>query len=244
MGMAIRQGKLWCTADNFLYTYDLAEDGKATNRKTILTDKNKAWNPFGMFVIEWGPDGLLYMSVGNHGIDISGPNNRVSGRGSSGIVVRMKPDGSDLERLVHGLRVPYSFEYDPFGQLWVLSNGEGNPDRFVRVIDGVDYQCYSRPSVDNNWLAGRHALAPPCFELGRGAHTQMIRYFGAAYPAEYQGSLLLDNWGAHGFNGANRAVFRFVPDERGNITTKETFLGCADPHFRPSHIVVDPDGNL
>ena len=87
MGMAIRQGKLWCTADNFLYTYDLAEDGKATNRKTILTDKNKAWNPFGMFVIEWGPDGLLYMSVGNHGIDISGPNNRVSGRGSSGIVV-------------------------------------------------------------------------------------------------------------------------------------------------------------
>lgn len=243
MGLAIRGGKLWATANNFLYQFDLGDDGKATNKKTILVDKNKAWNPFGMFVVEFGIDGLLYLSVGNHNIDIGGPTNRVSGRGGSGIVCRMKPDGSNLERLVHGLRVPYSFEYDPFGQLWLLSNGEGNPNRFVKVIDGVDYHCYSR-GVDNNWLAGKHVLAPPCLELPSGANTQLIRYYGAGFPADYQGSLLLDNWGAHGFNGANRAVLRYVPDERGNITTKETFVGCTDPHFRPSHIVVDPNGDL
>jgi len=246
MGLAIRQGKLWVTANNYLFQYDLPAggDGKATNKRTLLTDKNKAWNPFGMFVLEWGPDGLLYMSVGNHNIDIGGPTNRIGGRGSSGIIVRMKPDGSDLERLTHGLRVPYSFEYDPFGQLWLLSNGEGNPDRFVRVIDGVDYHCFSRPGVSNDWLAGRHPLAPPCFELHRGAHTQLIRYYGAAWPAAYSGSLLLDNWGAHGFNGPNRAIFRFVPDDMGNIVTKESFVSCTDPHFRPSHILLDPDGNL
>jgi len=132
MGIAVKGQKLWLTANNFLYQYDLPETGKAINEKTLLVDKSKAWNPFGMFVLEWGPEGLLYMSVGNHGIDIQGPTNKISGRGSSGIVLRMKPDGSDMQRLVHGLRVPYSFEYDPFGQLWVLSNGEGNPDRFVR----------------------------------------------------------------------------------------------------------------
>src|SRR5437764_692335 len=38
--------------NNYLYTYDLAdappEKGKgiAINRKTLLTDRNKAWNPF------------------------------------------------------------------------------------------------------------------------------------------------------------------------------------------------------
>lgn len=244
MGMTIRDGKLWCSANNHLFLFDLGKDGKASNKKTILTDKHKAWNPFGMFVLEQGPDGMFYLSVGNHNIDIGGPTNRVGGRGSSGIVLRMKPDGSDMERLVHGLRVPYSFEYDPFGQLWVLSNGEGNPNRFLRVIDGVDYHCYSRGSVDNNWLAGRHPLAPPCFELPSGAHTQLVRYYGAAYPEAYQGSLLLDNWGAHGFNGGNRAVFRYVPDEKGDITTKETFVGCKDPHFRPSYVLLDPDGNL
>jgi putative membrane-bound dehydrogenase-like protein len=244
MGLAIRDGKLWVTANNFLYLYDLTPSGKAINKRTLLADKNKAWNPFGMFVLEFGPDGWLYMSVGNHRIDIHGPTNKITGAGDSGIIVRMKPDGSDMERLVHGLRVPYSFEYDPFGQLWLLSNGEGNPDRFVRVIEGVDYHCYSRGNVDNNWLAGNHSLAPPCFSNMRGAHTQLLRYYGAACPEAYQGSLFCDNWGAHGFAGPNRAIFRFHPDARNDIAVKEPFLSCTDPHFRPSHIVLDPDGNL
>src|SRR5207237_3967208 len=56
--------------------------------------------------------------------------------------------------------------------------------------------------------------------------------------------LLCDNWGAHGFAGPNRAIFRFHPDARNDIAVKEPFLSCTDPHFRPSHIVLDPDGNL
>lgn len=244
MGLAIRGNKLWLSACHALYTFDLNEDGSAGNKKSIVIDKNKAWNPFGMFILEWGPDGLLYMSVGNHNIALEGPGGgKLSGRGSSGIVMRMQPDGSKMERLVHGLRVPYSFEFDPFGQLWLLSNGEGNPNRFVRVIDGVDYHCYSRTN-DARWLSGQHPLAPPCFELHRGADTQLMRYYGAAFPQEYQGSLLVCNWGGHGFPGLNRGIFRFVPDERNNIAKKEPFVLCSDPYFRPSHIALDHEGNL
>jgi putative heme-binding domain-containing protein len=217
----------------------------ATNKKILLTDKSKAWNPFGMFVLEWGPDGKLYLSVGNHGINIHNNHGEsISSRGGSGLVMRMNPDGTKMERLVHGLRVPYSFEFDPFGHLWLLSNGEGNPDRFVRVIDGVDYHCYSRPAIDNNWLAGNHPLAPPCEEVHGGAHTQLLRYYAAAYPGEYQGNLFCCNWGRHGFAGPNRGIFRFVLDARNNVIKKDTLVTCTDPHFRPSHIVLDPDGNL
>jgi putative heme-binding domain-containing protein len=258
MGIAVKGDKLWVTANNYLYTYDVptkpqgesASPGGeqkplATNKKTIVIDKNKAWNPFGMFVLEWGPDGMLYMSVGNHGIDLRGPgDSKATSRGGSGIIVRMNPDGTKMERLVQGLRVPYSFEMDPFGQLWLLSNGEGNPDRFVRVIEGVDYHCYSRGGVDNVWLAGNNPLAPPVFELHRGAHTQLMRYYGAAFPQSYQGSLLACNWGSHGFPGLNRGIFRYVPDERNHITHKEPFVMCADPYFRPSHIFLDKDGSL
>jgi putative membrane-bound dehydrogenase-like protein len=249
MGIAVKGNKLWLTACDYLYTYDLAdappEKGKgiAINKKAILIDKNKAWNPFGMFVLEWGPEGKLYMSVGNHNINIQGPDGKISARGGSGMVMRMNPDGTKMERLVHGLRVPYSFEYDPFGQLWLLSNGEGNPDRFVRVIEGIDYHCYSR-GVDNNWLAGRHPLAPPCEEVHGGAHTQLLRYYAAAYPQEYQGNLFACNWGRHGFAGANRGIFRFVLDERNNVVKKDTLVACTDPHFRPSHIHLDVDGSL
>lgn len=244
MGIAVKGDRLWLTANNYLYRYDYDGTGKASNRTTLVTDRNKAWNPFGLFVLEWGPEGDLYLSVGNHPIALEGPNGKMTGRGTSGIVLRMKPDGRDMERLVHGLRVPYSFEYDPFGQLWLLSNGQGNPDRFVRVIEGVDYHCYSRPAASNEWLAGRHPLAPPCLELPSGACTQLIRYYGANFPPEYQGSLFLDNWGAHGFDGPNRCIFRYAPDDRGDIVKKEKFLECKDPHFRPSHILLDADGSM
>lgn len=244
MGLAVRGDKLWVSACHALHTFDLHEDGPATNKQTIVVDGNKAWNPFGMFVLEWGPDGLLYMSVGNHNIALKGSDGgKLTGRGSSGIVLRMQPDGSKMERLVHGLRVPYSFEFDPFGQLWLLSNGEGNPNRFVRVIEGVDYHCYSRTN-DGAWLGGRHPLAPPCFELHRGADTQLLRYFGGSFPADYQGSLLVCNWGGHGFPGLNRGIFRFVPDERNAIARKEPFVLCSDPYFRPSHIALDHAGDL
>ncbi len=250
MGIAVKGNKLWLTACDYLYTYDLADSppekgkGIAINKKAILTDKSKAWNPFGMFVLEWGPDGKLYMSVGNHNIDIHGPDGKLSARGSSGMIMRMNPDGTKMERLTHGLRVPYSFEMDPFGQLWVLSNGEGNPDRFVRVIEGVDYHCYSRGAVNNEWLAGRHPLAPPCEEVHGGAHTQLMRYYAANFPPEYQGNLFCCNWGRHGFAGANRGIFRFVLDERNNVVKKDTLVACTDPHFRPSHIHLDVDGSL
>ncbi|GAG09443.1 unnamed protein product, partial [marine sediment metagenome] len=138
----------------------------------------------------------------------------------------------------------YSFDYDPFGQLWMLSNGEGNPNRFIRVLEGVDYHCYSRPAVNNHWLSGKHPLAPPCFELPRGANTQLLRYFGAAFPQEMQGSLLLSNWGAHGFHAPDRTIYRYVPDGRNNIVHKEPWLTCRDPHFRSSHLLLDANGDL
>jgi putative membrane-bound dehydrogenase-like protein len=244
MGIAIKGDKLWLAANNYLYTYDYPDQGPATNKKMIVQDKNKAWNPFGMFVLEWGPDGLLYLSVGDHKIALEGPDGKMSGRGNSGIVVRMKPDGTKMERMANGFRVPYSFEYDPFGQMWLLSNGEGNPNRFARILDGVDFHCYSRSNVDNNWLAGNSPLAPPVIETHRGAHTQLMRYYGGAYPAAYEGSLLFCNWGGHGYPGLNRGIFRFVPDERNDIKHKEPLVLCSDPYFRPSHICLDPQGNL
>jgi len=75
MGMAIRDGTLWATANNHLYQFTLPPTGPATDRRLLVEDKNKAWNPFGMFVLEWQPDGMLGMSVGDHAIKLVGPGN-------------------------------------------------------------------------------------------------------------------------------------------------------------------------
>ena len=243
MGIVIRGDSMWVAANNYLYRYTLPPAGPATDRTLLVEDAVKAWNPIGNFNLEFGPDGLLSMSVGNHDIQLRGPTNAITCRNQTGLILRMKPDGSDMELVNQGFRVPYSYEVDPFGQLWMLSNGEGNPNRFVRCLEGVDYFCYSRPAA-NAMLAGTHRLSPPCFSLPGGSYTQLIRYYGGAYPKAWQGSLLLDNWGRHGFAGANRAIFRYVPDESETIVATEAVVSCGDPHARFSHMAVDPEGNL
>lgn len=247
MGLVIRGGRMWASANNYLWMWDIDADGKATNRRLLLEDKGKAWNPFGFFVLKFGPDGLLYLSVGNHRIQIEGPNGqKITSRGSSGNVLRMNPDGTNIEVLVQGFRVPYTYDFDPFGTLWLMSNGEGMPNRFAKIIDApaVDYHGYSRTN-DADWLAGRTPLAPPAFELPRGANTSMLAYYGEAFPPDMWGNLLAVNWGPHGVGTQNHSIDRYVPDDRRNLYKPgEHWLTCGDPRFRPVTVLTAPDGNL
>ncbi|MEZ6076994.1 MAG: hypothetical protein R3C56_15395 [Pirellulaceae bacterium] len=124
--------------------------------------------------------GLVYLCVGDHPTN-PGPTTGVAVRGNTGAVFRFKPDGSNIELLVQGMRVPFSFDIDPFGELWVLSNSEGNPNRLIHAIVGGDYHFQTR-AVDWPWLAGKHPLAPPVWENPPGAHTAVLAYYSSAFP--------------------------------------------------------------
>lgn len=243
MGLAVRGGRLWATNLNQVFTADLDENGRAGDRQTIVQDAETPWNPFGMYRVAFGPDGLVYLCVGDHPTKLSGPNNEVVVRGNTGAVFRFKPDGADIELLVQGMRAPFSFDIDPFGQLWVLSNGEGNPNRLIHAIAGGDYHFQTR-AVDWPWLAGKHPLAPPVWENPPGAHTTVLAYYSSAFPDEYWGNLLVPNWGVHGFPSANHVILRHIIDERGELIRTEPFLTTTDPRFRPTQIAMAPDGNL
>ena len=243
MGLAVRDGRIWATNLNQVFTTELDENGQAAERQVIVQDAETPWNPFGMYRIAFGPDGLIYLCVGDHPTKLSGPNNKVAVRGNTGAVFRFKSDGSDIELLVQGMRAPFSFDIDPFGRLWVLSNGEGNPNRLIHAILGGDYHFQTR-AVDWSWLAGEHPLAPPVWENPPGAHTTVLAYYSSAFPKKYWGNLLVSNWGVHGFPSANHVILRHVLDERGDLIKTEPFLTTTDPRFRPTQIALAPDGNL
>jgi len=249
MGLLVRGNRMWLTANDQLCVYDLDANGKAGPKTTLLSHWKPAWNPFGFFVLEAGPDGLLYLSQGNSSLpnttaQAASGRKDVIGRGDTGAVFRMNWDGTGLETIVKGLRVPYSYEYDPYGQLWLLSNGEGNPNRFVRVSEGADYHCFTRNAPSGDWLTGKHPLSPPVTELPRGAYTQLTHYYGGNFPESMQGNQFGVNWGAHGGGNINHALTRFVPDERGNITESANWLTCADWRFRATQLLIDHDGSL
>ncbi len=244
MGLTVRDGTIWLAELNRLYVAKLNPDGTAGERRIIVHDVAEPWNPFGFFQLDFGPDDGMYLIVGNHDVELIGADGTtVKTRGSTGALFRFRPDGTGLEMLSQGMRAPFSFDFDPFGRVWMLSNGEGNPNRLIMMIPTVDYHFQTRHG-DWAWLAGEHPWSPPVVEMERGANTQVVCYLDQAFPERYWGGLFVANWGAHGFASVNHKIDLYTPDERGGIASVEVFLDCADPMFRPTQISEAPDGNL
>ena len=94
----------------------------------------------------WGPDGRLYMCMGDRGVDIqtTNPNTAETKRihvPDCGCVLRCEPDGSQLELFATGLRNPQGLVFDRFGNLWTADNdsNRGDQSRWINVVEGGDY---------------------------------------------------------------------------------------------------------
>ncbi|MEM6348242.1 MAG: PVC-type heme-binding CxxCH protein [Bacteroidota bacterium] len=88
-----------------------------------------------------GPDGKVYWSVGDIGIDVEDQNGKQWSYPHEGGVMRCNPDGSDFEVFAHGLRNPQELAFDAYGNLISVDNDGDHPgehERFVHIIEGSD----------------------------------------------------------------------------------------------------------
>lgn len=257
MGLHAQEGKLYATCLNELFVMDIGADGRLSNRRLLVKDAAVPWNPFGMYRVVAGPDGWLWMSIGDHPdtgpVTLTGADGRtLQLRGQSGGMVRCRRDGTGLELVVQGFRAPYAFDFDPWGHLWHISNGEGSPNLYVHVIPRLDYGYRSR-AVDYPWLAGKAPLSPPVRDMGAGANTAALHYYSSQFPDEYRGAILIANWGSHGENPANREITLWKrwaegADRTGTadsaLSDGGKFLTTRDPRFRPTGLTLAQDGAL
>lgn len=250
MGIYVHKNKFYAASLNKLFVMDIGPKGQLSNRKLLVKDAAVPWNPFGMYGVIVGPDNKLWLSVADH------PKSKLTGTdgstvrfsGQSGGLVRCNLDGSNLELITDGLRAPYTFDIDPWGHIWLISNGEQSPNIYLDVIPGMDYGYRSR-DVTYNWLAGKTPLAPPVMDMGPGANTTAYHYYSSMFPRDYWGNVLVANWGSHGFNPTNRIVRRFIRKGKENTSGfrehDTPFLSTpSDSMFRPTSIVPAPDGGL
>ncbi len=244
MGIAIRENRIWLAALDRVLVGDLQPDGTASNLTPIIKDAFQAWNPFGMFQLSFGPDGYLYQIIGNHPIELTDADGTtLKTRGSTGAFFRFRPDGTDLELLAQGMRAPFTFDADPFGRWWLISNGESNPNRMILMIPTVDYHYQTRHGPWD-WLSGAHPWSPPVTEMERGSITQIVCYQDSAYPEKYWNALFTANWGAHGVASVNHKIDLYTPKRNGEIENVEVFLDSTDAMFRPTQLLPSPDGHL
>eukprot|EP01024_Parvocaulis_polyphysoides_P036558 TRINITY_DN3249_c0_g1_i5.p1 TRINITY_DN3249_c0_g1~~TRINITY_DN3249_c0_g1_i5.p1 ORF type:complete len:280 (+),score=38.53 TRINITY_DN3249_c0_g1_i5:43-882(+) len=150
-GIAYKDGSLWVAQrDTRILRYDnvddLAQQGRKFNEPIVIRadlpiHEDPISNiPHQYRYISFGPDNKLYISIGTPGdLNLIPPSsNPLFPFGS---IVRMDPDGSNVETVVTGVRNNVGLEFHPKNQQMYYTNNEANllgddfPDDALYVVD-------------------------------------------------------------------------------------------------------------
>ncbi|MBI1900722.1 MAG: c-type cytochrome [Planctomycetia bacterium] len=199
-----------------------------------------------------GPDGWLYVVCGNDaGVgaqNVTTPGSPVK-TARCGAVLRISPDGKQMEIVAHGFRNPYDLDFSARGELFTVdSDGERDhhlpwyaPTRLFDVAQGMEHgwllagwqRSWNRPEsfFDNVDRAA---------ELGRGSPTGAIVYRHRQFPARYQGAVFSACW------SMGRVYALPLSDQGATVKAKpEVFAQTAgDAGFAPVDLAVGPEGDL
>jgi quinoprotein glucose dehydrogenase len=95
----------------------------------------------GVSGVTLGPDGRIYWSVGDVGLNVVDREGRRWAYPHQGAILRANPDGSDFEVFAAGLRNIHEFAFDEYGNLISVDNDGDHPgetERLVYITDGQD----------------------------------------------------------------------------------------------------------
>jgi putative membrane-bound dehydrogenase-like protein len=252
------KGTLYVVCTRGLYIlHDRDNDGRSEARTRILTiaPYEKRANPHGqMQGIAFSPDGWVYVGRGAHvGGEyawVGADGKELPGQYDGGDIVRIRPDGSALERVATGFWNPFGLTVDRQGRVIAIDNDPDarGPNRLLHIVRGGDYgykTLFGRFGLHPYlaWEGDVPGTLPMIYGVGE-APTAVIDANTARLPAEYKDSLLTAVWGEH-----NLALYRTTPAGSSIRATREIFLqgeghDKEDSPFRPSGLATAPDGSI
>jgi hypothetical protein len=129
-----------------LVAFDVQRDGSLTNERTIVDKLPVVDSEHGVNGLATGPDGFVYVAIGNLDhlpIDVAATVERPN-VDLLGTVLRVSPDGEDVEVFAKGLRNVYGLAFDERGGLWGVDNDGETPngwraEEILHIRRGADY---------------------------------------------------------------------------------------------------------
>ena len=196
-GLIYQNGKLWVLHSKFLSVYD--DDGKgAAGQSEVLVSGltsdmvDKRGGDHATNGIRMGVDGWIYIAVGDYGpSQAKGKDGRtVSMRGG---ILRVRPDGTELEIFCTGLRNPFDLGIDPFMNLFTRDNDDNRPGgwdiRVSHLIQGA-YYGYSQ-----HYANFPDEIMPPLGQFGGGSGVGTLYLQDERWPEKFRNVLLTGDWG-------------------------------------------------
>jgi len=257
-GVAVRDGALYVAAGPEIYRYDDVESRLDAPPAPVTIAKGLPDGAqHGFRFIGFGPDGLLYVSLGAPCNVCESQDERI------GTIVRMNADGSGQEIVARGIRNSVGFDWHPMTHdLWFTDNGRDNlgdnlpsDELNVAPTPGLNFgfpYCHQGDSPDPQFGA-RHACSeftPPALKFG--AHVAAIGmrfYTGTMFPAAYRNAAFVAQHGS--WNSTVPVGYRvmMVRTDGRKATAYEPFVQGflqpdGTPWGRPADVIVAPDGAL
>ena len=215
---------------------DTDGDGVADRRKTLvdglgfgLDFRGADHTTNGM---QMGIDGWLYVAVGDYGfLNATGADGRqISNRG--GGIVRVRPDGSELEIYATGLRNSYDIALNPTLDGFVRGNTNDGYRWRTRLQHVVPQAHFGYPSQFHHFA---DEVKPPLADYGGGSGTGALYVDAPGLPDSLQQSLYTVDWG-------RSAVFRHQLTAQGASYEPTQELVLRMP--QPTDLTIDGRSNL
>jgi quinoprotein glucose dehydrogenase len=232
-GVLARKGDVYytCIPDLWLLR-DTKGTGVADVRSSLATGfgVHVAFVGHDMHGLRMGPDGLLYFSIGDRGLNVKTREGTTLFYPDTGAVLRCEPDGSNLEVVHIGLRNPQELAFDAHGDLFTVDNNSDSGDRarLVQIVEGGDsgwrtgYQYGSDFSDRGPWNTEKiwHLpspdqpayVVPPLAHITAGPSGLCFNYGATALPDRYADHFFICDF--HGSSGGS-GVYSFAVKPKG-----------------------------
>ncbi len=238
-----------CQSPDILVFEDKDGDGHADGPpKKLLTGFRGIDHDHGVHGILIGPDGKLYFSVGDQGVENLQSSD---GKGrkwttnhtdcQAGTLWRCDMDGTNLELIAHNFRNPYEPCVDSFGNIWMSDNDDDGTQqtRICYVMPGGNYGYWPRGIGESHWHEEQPGVVPKVLRTYFGSPTGMCVYEGTLLPKKYWGMPLHVDAGPRQVR-----CYHTKPKGAGYEIEREDIVTSTDNWFRPSDICVAPDGSV
>lgn len=161
--------------------------------------------------IQIGIDGWIYIAVGDFGFhdatDREGTKLTMLGGG----IVRVRPDGTEMETYTTGLRNIYDVAIDPFMNMYTRDNTNDGGGWNIRFSHQIQSGEYGYPLLFQNYT---EEIIPGLVDLGGGSGTGSLYLNDSRWPAEYNNTPLMADWG-------RSFLYRHVVTEDGATYTQK-----------------------
>ena len=191
---------------------DTDGDGVADLKELVATGfgVHIAYAGHDMHGLRLGPDGRIYWSIGDKGLNVISKEGKRFAYPHQGAVVRCEPDGTNFEVFAHGVRNIQEIAFDDLGNVIGVDNDADQPkerERLVYLLEGSDsgwrnqhqYQkTESRWMKENIWMPKGQidqplSIIPPITNYSDGP-AGFLREPGHALDGEFRGHFFLNQF--------------------------------------------------